>query len=121
MQLDTIYSNPGLLLLATGDAGERLGCVGLRSLGECDGVLIGEVRRLYVRDAGRGTGLGRRLMADLTAHAVDAGFGELVLNTMPAMHEAVSLYESLGYGPIEPYVDEPADGTLYLGVPVSTE
>lgn len=34
----------------------------------------------------------------------------------PAMHQAVNLYESTGYLPIEPYVEEPLEGTLYLGV-----
>ena len=33
----------------------------------------------------------------------------------PAMHQA-GLYESTGYLPIEPYVEEPLEGTLYLGV-----
>jgi GNAT superfamily N-acetyltransferase len=118
VQLETIYTNPGVLLVVTDEAGERLGCVGLRSLGEHDGVLTGEVRRLYVRCVGRGAGLGRALMARLTEHALDAGFGRLVLNTIPTMSEAVSLYESLGYVPIEPYVDEPIAETMYLGLVV---
>lgn len=116
MQLETIYASPGVLLLAIDDAGARLGCVGLRSLGEHDGFLVGEVRRLYLRDTQRGQGLGRRLMERLTDHAAAAGIDRLVLNTMPAMHEAVSLYESLGYKAVQPYVDEPTDGTLYMGL-----
>jgi carbonic anhydrase len=116
VQLKTIYQDPGVLLLATNDVGKRLGCVGLRSLGDRDGVLVGEIRRLYVREEGRGQGLGRTLMAGLTDHATKFGFRRLVLNTMPAMHEAVSLYHSLNFESIEPYVDEPVLDTLYMGL-----
>ncbi len=55
-------------------------------------------------------------MAQLTEHAMRAGFGQLALNTMPAMHEAMGLYESLSFKSIDAYVDEPVDDTLYMGL-----
>ncbi len=108
-----MYAEPGFLLLARSDDGERLGCVGLRSMGTTDGVVIGEIRRLFVRAEGRGMGLGRRLVDELAHDAYAAGIGRLVLNTLPEMAEATSLYTSMGFEQCEPYVDEPLDGVLY--------
>lgn len=115
VQLATVYAAPGFLLLAQGDGGERLGCVGLRSL-PGDTPLIGEIRRLFVRQEGRGERLGRRLADALVERAEAAGFEQLVLNTLPEMTEAIGLYESLGFARIEPYVDEPLKETLYYGL-----
>lgn len=116
VQLATVYQQPGFLLLATGLEGQRLGCVGLRSLGSVDGVLTAEIRRLFVHRSDRGTGLGRLLVQRLLDEAGVAGFGRIVLNTLPVMHEAVALYESIGCTPVAPYVNEPLEHTLYMGV-----
>lgn len=118
VQLAEIYVAPGFLLLASGSAGERLGCVGLRSLGAVDGQLTGEIRRLFVRGAARGQGLGAALTQMLRVEAGKAGFARLVLNTLPAMHGAIALYEGLGFEPSVPYVDEPLDDTLYLSLSI---
>ena len=72
-----------------------------------------EIRRLFVRDEARGTGLGRRLAEQLVAHAQAADISRLVLNTLPAMTEAQALYVSMGFESCAPYVDEPLDGVLY--------
>ena len=118
VQLAEIYVAPGFLLLASDSASERLGCVGLRSLGAVDGQLTGEIRRLFVRGAARGQGLGAALTEMLRVEAGKAGFARLVLNTLPAMHEAIALYEGLGFEPSVPYVDEPLDDTLYLSLSI---
>src|SRR5579884_1761661 len=57
--LDTMYALLGGTLLLARDAasGEAGGCVGLRRLDET----TGEMKRLYVRPAIRGGGLGRQL------------------------------------------------------------
>ena len=71
----------------------------------------GEIRRLFVRHEGRGTGLGRRLAEHLVSRP---GGIELAprLNTLPAMVEAQALYSSMGIEPCAPYVDEALDGVL---------
>ena len=39
-----------------------------------------------------------------------------MLNTLPAMSEAVALYRSLGFDTIDSYADEPLEDTLYFGL-----
>ena len=114
VELASIYESPGFLLLALDETGERLGCVGLRNLGQVQGEMTGEIRRLYVREDGRGHGLGRSLTERLIADASAHGFARLVLNTVPSMREALELYTKLGFEPSEPYVDEPVEDTYYL-------
>jgi putative acetyltransferase len=103
------------LLLATSAERERLGCVGLKQLSP-EQPETAEVRRLFVRDEGRGRGLGRALTELLIAKARVAGFERLVLNTLPSMTAAIALYRSFGFDAIDPYSEEPLQDTLYLGL-----
>lgn len=104
------YAAPaGAFLLAEHD-GAWLGCVGLRRF--ADGV--GEIKRLYVRPAARGRGVGRLLAEGVVAAARKIGYARLLLDTLPSMKEAQSLYTSLGFKPIPPYRFNPVEGTAYL-------
>ena len=68
---------------------------------------VTDVKRMWVADAARGLGLGRRLLADLEARAARAGAGTVRLETNRTLHEAIALYRSVGYREVPPFNDEP--------------
>lgn len=106
------YAPPqGRLLLAWSGA-HAVGCVALRPLAgdAC------EMKRLYVRPAVRGQDLGRRLAERICREARDAGYRRLCLDTLPSMSAATRLYSTLGFRPIEPYVFNPIEGAMFLGL-----
>jgi putative acetyltransferase len=102
------YALPAGRLLVAEEAGELAGCVALRSHqpGVC------ELKRLYVRPAHRGKGLGRELLGRLLAEAVAAGYREAVFDTLDTMTAALALYRSFAFEPIEPYGCHPVPGSL---------
>jgi ribosomal protein S18 acetylase RimI-like enzyme len=104
------YSPPGGVLLLARSTGVAVGCVALRRLGgeTC------EMKRLYVRPGCRGSGLGRRLAQAVIAEARRLGYGHMRLDTVPSMKQAIELYRSLGFVPIEPYRDNPIEGALFM-------
>jgi putative acetyltransferase len=104
------YARPtGRLLLAV-DGESILGVVGLRALDGADC----EMKRLYVRPAGRGLGIGRLLTTTLINEARLAGYQRMLLDTLPGMTEAQRIYRSMGFTEIAPYCDNPIAGTLYM-------
>jgi GNAT superfamily N-acetyltransferase len=76
-----------------------VGCGGLRRYD--DGV--GELKRMYVDPQYRGRGVARTILGQLEHRARGLGFRRLVLETGVRQPEAMALYASAGYEPIEPY------------------
>ena len=54
-------------------------------------------KRIFVRQASRGNGLGRALVEEMIAGAVADGFERLHLNASPYHQRARALYETLGF------------------------
>ena len=84
------------------------GCVALRLL-DAD---TAEMKRLYVRAAHRGRGLGRALAEAAIAAARAAGCRRIVLDTLPKMREAQELYRTLGFQRTGTYLPVPTPGAI---------
>jgi GNAT superfamily N-acetyltransferase len=98
------------LIVVAKDGEFPAGCAGLRPLEPG----IAELKRLYVRDAYRGTGLGRRLTEAMIKEAVRMGYRSLRLDTLPGMERAIALYRSLGFREIAAYHGTTLPGLLYF-------
>ena len=110
------YAEPrGALLLATVD-GELAGCCALRPLDTADYPHTSEMKRLYVRKAFRGFGLGLLLTEAILDAARQAGYASVLLDTLNEMDTARNLYADLGFEEIPPYYHNPISGAHYLKV-----
>ena len=69
------------------------GCIALRRFGAGRA----EAKRLYVRPPFRRRGIARALLEWVIAEAREAGYRELVGDTLPAMTAALKLYDRLGF------------------------
>src|SRR3954468_17624681 len=106
------YGPPnGGLLLARAASGDALGCVALRPLAEAGTC---EMKRLYVRPAGRGLGVGRTLASTIITVAAERGYWRMRLDTLSTLRAAIGLYRSLGFAPTEAYYETPLAGTLFM-------
>jgi putative acetyltransferase len=104
------YARPeGRLLLALVE-GQVAGCAALRSLDD----QTGEMKRVYVRPAFRGLGLGRMLAESILHESRTAGYRRVRLDTLRTMLGAQQLYRELGFREIAPYIDNPVPEAVYL-------
>ena len=81
------------------DAGRVVAMGGLRH--SEDG--IAELKRVYVRPAGRGQRLGQALASRLVADARAFGYRSVRLDTLPFMRKAQAIYEAMGFVDCAPY------------------
>lgn len=79
--------------------GEAIGCGGLRQLDAHEG----EVKRMYVAPAARGTGVSTAILTALEGEARRRGWRRLLLETGIAQADAMRFYEREGYAPIPNY------------------
>ena len=105
------YAPPrGRLLLAI-ENDRVAGCVAVREI--ADGIC--EMKRLYVRPAFRGSGLGRTLVDQIIEAARQVGYRKMRLDTIPEkMDRALAMYTSLGFEEIEQYYENAPEGATFL-------
>ena len=110
------YAPPrGALLLARVEDAVA-GCSALRPMDNSDYPNAAEMKRLFVRKAFRGFGLGRQLTEAILDEARRAGYSTVLLDTLDEMEAARALYEDLGFEEIPPYYHNPHAGAHYLKV-----
>ncbi|HRD67568.1 MAG TPA: GNAT family N-acetyltransferase [Candidatus Competibacter sp.] len=103
------YAPPAGRLLLALDGAHAAGCVALRPLDEG----ICEMKRLFVRPAYRGRGLGRDLAVQIVNEASALGYATMRLDTLEGLDSAMRIYESLGFRRCAPYYANPLPGVVY--------
>lgn len=73
-----------------------------------------EMKRLYVRPEGQGTGAGRLLCEELMQEAKALGYRTMLLDSLRRLEAAVGLYRKLGFAEVEPYNFNPEDDVIYM-------
>ena len=82
---------------------EPVGCGALKHFGGS----VTDIKRMWLAEAARGLGLGRRLLETLEQRAAEAGARTVRLETSDLLAEAVALYRSAGYREVPAFNDEP--------------
>src|SRR5262245_32295818 len=104
------YGPPvGILLVARVD-GRVAGCAAAHRWSDRDC----EMKRLFVRDAFRGSGCGRALVERIIDWARNAGYERILLDTLPGMERAQRLYAQRGFREVAPYRPNPIPGARFM-------
>ena len=99
---DELSPPAGLFLIARID-GRPTGCGALKFHPGAPA----ELKRMWIAPDARGLGLGRRLLAELEAHARSAGVEVLHLETNETLVEAIALYRRSGFEEVPAFNAEP--------------
>lgn len=102
------YAPPSGRMLLARCSNEFVGCVALRQIG--DGIC--EMKRLFVRPALRGRGIGRALAKTIIEEARRIRYKHMRLDTV--LEPAKGLYRSLGFREILPYQHVPIEGVVFM-------
>lgn len=108
IDLDALCAPEVHFLVARDAAGAAQAC-GALLVAPIDGVMAGELKRMFVQPKQRGRGLGRRILEALEAHAREAGARRVYLETGCRQPEALGMYERAGYTRIGPFGSYGAD------------
>lgn len=109
------YAAPDGCLLLAREGDTVVGCAALRRVD----ALCAEMKRVYLRPAARGTGLGRRLVTAVLTEARRLGYQRVCLDVLPEFTSAQALYSSLGFVPAAPVSFNPVPGTQFLALTLS--
>ncbi|MBS7807141.1 GNAT family N-acetyltransferase [Variovorax sp. PCZ-1] len=106
------YAPPdGRLYLAWVGA-ELAGCIALRR----HDAQSGEMKRLYLRPAHQGQGLGKLMAEHIICDARYIGYQRILLDTLPIMQSAQAMYAKLGFKETQAYVFNPVEGVKYMAL-----
>ncbi|HEX4039870.1 MAG TPA: GNAT family N-acetyltransferase [Acidobacteriaceae bacterium] len=101
------YAEPAGTILLAFDQDDPAGCIALKPL-HSEKENACEMKRLWVRPAHHGKGLGRALAEAILSAARERNYKAMYLDTMPAtMQAAYTLYRAMGFAPVEKYIQNP--------------
>ena len=90
------YAAPKGVIYLAFDNDQAVACAAIRPrLDKAD--TEAELKRLYVREGHRGQGLGKKIFLAAMSAAKDMGYSAVVLETLPIMQAAQSLYKEYGF------------------------
>lgn len=118
LDLATLCQPHVLFAVARDASGAAVGCAALVLSG--DG---GELKRMYVAPAARGTGVADRLVTLLESEAAHRGCAVVRLETGPYQPAALAFYARRGYarcGPFAGYPDDPMSVFMEKALPAGT-
>lgn len=101
---------PNITLFVARIDGQAAGCVALLDAGT-----YGEVKRLFIRDRFRRTGVAQALMTEVEQFCRDVGLLRVKLETSPLLRDAHTFYAGIGYQACAPFGDYPVlDSSLFM-------
>lgn len=89
---------------------EPVGCIALLPLEE----MQCEMKRLFVKPGFRQHGIGAALVDLILIQATQRGYATMVLDTLPKLASAISLYRRVGFYDREAYYHNPLAGVIYM-------
>lgn len=94
--LSTIFKHPKSAYWVIEEAGKIIGGGGIYPT---DGLPSGtcELVKLYLYPSARGRGLGKAIINQCFDKAIELGYQQMYLESMPELNQAVSMYERLGF------------------------
>jgi ribosomal protein S18 acetylase RimI-like enzyme len=87
-----------------------VGCVAIKKLEN----KICEMKRLFVKDAYKNRGIGKKLVEAIVEDAKRKNYEKMRLDTCNIMENALGIYYKNGFYEIGPYYNNPNDGVVYL-------
>ena len=106
----TMYSPPqGGIILCRNEGGYN-GCVAVRKIDED----TGELKRMFVKPAFQGLGIGRKLLEEALVLAAECNYSFLRLDTLAPMESAIHLYVEKGFYEIPAYYHNPNSTAIFF-------
>lgn len=108
--LSEVFKHEKSILWVAKKEDEVLGCCGIfptQGLPQDCAELV----KFYICQQARGIGLGRRLLSQCFTSAIDFGYRQLYIESLPAFAKAVSIYEKQGFR----YLEKPLGNSGHSG------
>lgn len=109
MTVEQMDDSETTVFVARDKAGRALGMGALKFLGEVDGAILGEVKRMFTIPEVRGQRVGVQLLKKIEMLALELGITQLKLETgaTKSMAPAHRLYINSGFAPCDPFLGYP--------------